>query len=505
MSLMGKKLPGAAEWYGEYLGVSNCGDYDNNNGGILRFPDGTIWRWETEMGTWITDSLTIDALQFIEYRPGSKYWEHLSADWRIDHWYDYNTPETLPLGGDMRVSSFGYTYSSVWVVGHAGDDDLVYVFNYWGDEDDYRLLMFDKSTYQWKQYREAHNAAEAAAGKPLIPFSVPTFDQDYGYYITSYNYFNLGQVGVVRFRRGDPSDLAPVHFFPANSGEWERTMNPATGRINALNEDYLGTTSAASLLGSVHIVYHDSTFFLMHYASHPDPVSSENPTTSWFSIREWDGTSDQTKLLYYGFDPDAYGWGLSYGANGDRSTWIDEEAGLGSVPLKPVTSSEMRVRDGWLYWLDEAGYRSSQSIYFARINLDELRAQYALTGEPIQHEPLNPRFEILCNASASWESDAAWVENVGWQVLWREGDSPIYNTIDKNWFFDDDGAIVFAHEEFPAWATTYEATHWVISRLVPPEANNAKLSLVFEGQALKGYSGVRDAGSAWAPEEIVLR
>jgi hypothetical protein len=418
----------------------------------------------------------------------------------------------------MRHAAFGY--SDYWVVSHSGDDNYVYAV----DDDTssqqqygYGLLMFDKSDYSWKQYRSSIEAAETLSGYSwpdiIQTSSAACFDADYGYYLTwAYDSGGNGGLRVVRFRRGDPSDIRYIQHWPIEFGVTDMEYNATTGRRKVFDEDFVGGFDGAAM------AYHNGKFYIIESGS-DDFVDG----WAWASIREWDGHGDTTKLLYwydtiravsgpYARTPDLARYLLtqsSYGTTrgpvfGSFDRKSQPVAGVGYVGMRPHPKAEARVKDGWLYWLDVASYNSSQGMYFCRIDLDQLLVDYEKSG-PVEHDPGNPRFEILCNGSAPWEGDGKWVEKTEYGVLWREGSSPIYNTLDNNWFFDEDGAIVFQHEEFPAWDVGSEYTRWVISRLVPPSAGVASVGLVFEGQALKGYSRVRQQQTAWAPEGVTLK
>jgi hypothetical protein len=285
--------------------------------------------------------------------------------------------------------------------------------------------------------------------------------------------------------------MSVVHYWDVWAGF---VTNPDTGRLGWLDED-----SVWGFNGSAMTRWNDKFYII---ESGQDLNFSIG--RSYTAIREWDGTSDNTKLLYWyqsNLSTSKLDF-VSWGSDGRQTSM--QSNGEGGTGFYPQYQANIRVRDGWLYWLDQASSRGSQGHTFARINLAELIANYETNG-PTQHNPTEPLFEILNNASAPWEGNGKWqpMWNTGYNILHREGSSPIHNTIENNWFFDDSGAIVFMHEEFPNWRVNSERTCWMMSRLVPDNLLN--VSIVFEGQALKGYSNVRQQQTAWAPEEVVLQ
>ena len=505
MSRTGWKLPGANEWNSEYISCTNLGDYNNNQPGVVKFYDGTIWRMETEAATPAT-AFPLTGLQVFEFVPESKGWEQLTGD-QADTMVEDAAPPAQ-TSGDMN--NFIGGWSDYWTCAQSGEygDDLVYCISTDDPNYGYKMIVFNKADRTWQHYANEIDASNTAVGFPwpatlIADPSAPVFDDTYIYWMSwqSANYpYRAGTVNkgrnLCRARRESPGTVEVIASFvkggldgtgpdEAYPQEWLSYINPVTGLPNCFNSNIIwGGQNVVAAIDEGYI-------YLVENAQ----ISTESGTFRWHSIRRIRIGSDIAELLYYWYGTFGY---VTYSFDEDFE-WNSNKLPVG-VGVAPLYNSTARVRDGWLYWLDVASQLNSQGITFNRIYLPPL-----VKDGPKLHDPYSPTFEILNNASAPAEGDGKWVQPSPWGILWRGGSSPIHNTTDSNWFFDDDGGINFIHEEFPAWRgySNYFTT-WVLSRLVPPAAGTINVNLIFEGNALKGYGRVRELDRPWAPEEVHL-
>lgn len=170
--------------------------------------------------------------------------------------------------------------------------------------------------------------------------------------------------------------------------------------------------------------------------------------------------------------------------------------------LMPSAEHTMTIRDGWLYWIDESanntfsrqesqGFRGGMEM-ICRLDLAKVSG-----SEPIQHDVMNPIFEIISNGANPDEGNWGHWGNGGTRIWLRGGFTPIMPVIDHGALaFDEDGNILYKGLAFPNWYTNEEGQEpfgikgiWKLKASINEITN---VTVKFSGNELKGYSPVRE-------------
>jgi hypothetical protein len=114
-------------------------------------------------------------------------------------------------------------------------------------------------------------------------------------------------------------------------------------------------------------------------------------------------------------------------------------------------------------------------------------------GTPIQHDPLNPIFEIVTNGTVPWEGNAGHWGNSGTWIWRRDGSQPIMAHADNTFSFDEDGNILFKAMAFPfgQYTDAYGYGLRGIWKLTDPTNSVVEVTVAFVGDELQGYGNIR--------------
>lgn len=510
---MPPELPGAKQWYASTVGVIPSANWSDFEGGMVRFADGTVWAFMTKLDDYAAADQngkqgTIFHMMIFEMLPDQSGWEQVTPDnWSLDD--NFYTPDTVPQAGSIEQYPFEGSQSTVH---YPGTGPWVYLAY-----DDAFLVRINNATrlYEVMNRPSDNNTLwENSIGWGYLF----TIDDDYLWYLSSYVPVTTASVSrLVRKSLTPPygeeivTEWNTVNVIgDGNPGFWERDSTglpygayddvfrgePNDGTQLANDDNYLyffwsneqkPVVSEPSLEGTV-INWQEKTLTTLKRCSKTVPYTLE--TLLWGDLQR---SSDR-----YSEDRGAYGFDQDFGAFPIYTGILAGQNARGAV------------RDGWLYWLDYGSeFNTGASVWragsqFRRINLDMFE-----NNKPIKLDPENPPFEILSNASANFESHARTNYYANRVTHWRDGAYPLHSaTGGGSWYFEDDGSIVFMHREFDE-ILYYDNTRtwWPIMRLTPPDsANNTfQVSLIFEGNALKGYGPVHQHPASYVPEEVFLQ
>lgn len=466
------EAPGSKQWMGTLYGLGPDTDYENYlNGGIVRFDDGTVWLCFTEARSG-TGVFTY-GVSIFERTPSSKAWELLTADGWTSPLNEANN--NTPSSGKMNEWQFGY-HSDYFFV--SDGDDSVYMLSPGDTDEAWQVVVFHRSARTFNHYAPYTDTPDNR------PQSFPQIYEDYIWWL------NVDH-DLYRMRLDNMAiELHRSFTKPASLGQ----IDPATSLPYGLGNDTIGAAA---------ICFYDGWMYAL--SSHGSNCAYSDDEYCYAAIRRTRPGGGDIETLYQYVSPITTR-GFRYPDLDDRERY-EGPAFLLGTGLQPLDWIRSEVRDDWLYWVDFANGYASDGMTFSRIYIPAL-----IENMPIIHDPYNPTFEILNNGSAVSEHGGCragpWTGGL-WHIWWREGDRPLSGTTDAAWFFDDDGSIVFTHENFlyiqRRSLSLGGIVTRIISRLSPPSASKANVVLKFTGNELKGYSNVREVKSISNPEKVELR
>lgn len=477
----GWEIVGSNQWTGTTVGLVAMGDYSNSEqGGIIRFYDGTLWHIQSETGG---VGIYTEGLSFFEKVPGSPVWEQLTADAWTDG-YDGGTP---PSSGRMVDTQFGA--SQKWFHIHSGleGDNKVYSIDI--DTLDWGVVVFDKSDRTFVRYDFSSS---------YYPYHYPSLQGDHIYWVSSTGGWPPTYI-LVRSHIDSPGTLETIQTFETYSSYEAYEIDPSTG------EPYgLGVNSVYP--GYIAMVAHDDGWIYWVEATSTTAPVGDPPKESYAAVRRIRAGGGDIENLMVNI-ASAGKTTMSYNYP-DRTR--DKEDGPWPIGLGfyPLRGTQARIKDDWLYWIDFGTAWDSEGYTWNRVYLPDL-----IKDAPVQFKPLDPQMEIIGGGSSASEGTSRWgtYYNVqDWFIRWREGERPIYGTLDVAWCFDVDGSILFTEEGWIGFQqlgtplSLGENGMRIIHRLSPPSSLTANVTIKFEGNALKGYSNARQIPSLFAQDEVVL-
>jgi len=471
----GWEMVGSNQWTGTTIGLGPMGDYNNSEqGGIIKFFDGTLWHIQTETsgaGTYT------EGLSFFERTPGSPVWEQLTADWWTNAMQWDSVP---PSSGRMVDWQFGE--SQAWMHLHSGleGDDKVYSFDVTGGV--WGIVVFDKSDRTFVQHDIDGDA---------YPYCFPSRHGEHIYWMSS----NGSQAGLCRSHIDSLGTLEWIQLFQSYSSYGSYEIDPSTGLPYGLGVD-------SSYSGYMGMAVHDDGWIYWTENSSTEAPAGNNQ--SYAAIRRMrTGGGDIENLMVNLANPGQTSRSFNYPDGSKDKSNGPWPIGLGWYGLR---GTQARIKDDWLYWIDYGTAWESEGYTFNRVYLPTL-----IKNAPVTFDPFNPQMELIGGGSSGSESTARWGPYYGvqeWMIRWREGERPIYGTLDVAWCFDTDGSILFTEEGWIGFQKLGyglgELGMRIIHRLSPPKALTANVTLKFEGNALKGYSNARQIPVFSAQDEVVL-
>jgi len=483
------RWPGSKPWVQTTVGMTQTADWAEGGGaGLLKFDDGTMWCWNGEMahpayeyyGWWAVIN---------ELAPGSKAWEQITPDYWVD----------------MDGSELGLTESGTLI------DDVM--------QDDHFSI--------------AHDGGDKSFWFPTWQHENISLSGQWGVFVVSkesrtWEWKTLGYGTGNPYLEGLPVIWNGYVWYFTRTAIWNNPVYTHQGFLNRMDMEYpynvTVTKTWAWTTGSSTAELVIDTNGMMKWFNHPFPNGGNDPATGvdddgyFYWQANTPGASylyggatglwrmklpdGEWELLYYyqaltGFSAGSYN--LPGGKTNDR--WHGPlPIGIGFVAN--WWNSSLKVRDGWLYWVNNTGAFTMLSFgwtgghTFCRMRLSDLE------DGPVLHKPEDPIFEVLSMTTGGEDSFYNWDDTEYWGGTykghggygWRDGLNSIHAFVENQWFFDDDGSIVFLHHEYPNWYMSPNDYYppWIISRLSPPQNMPITFNLVFEGSELKGYGHARE-------------
>jgi hypothetical protein len=207
-----------------------------------------------------------------------------------------------------------------------------------------------------------------------------------------------------------------------------------------------------------------------------------------------------------------YGAASGYGTQGDYTIGITSQPDLSDtrfndfeavgMGMKNSGEHDMQIHDGWLYWHDWSGRNFGvfgEAGMMCRVQLSKLTP-----GTPIQHDVMNPIFEIVTNGTVPWEGNAGHWGRGGTRIWRRDGAQPIMGHSDNTWSFDEEGNLLYKAMVFPDYysdAFGYGLRGvWKLTNV----EQVTEVTVLFVGDELKGYSNVRQVPARSGIIEVEL-
>jgi hypothetical protein len=323
---------------------------------------------------------------------------------------------------------------------------------------------------------------------------------------------------LMRARVDDPNDVVDMH------GWTDRTGSVNTSNITL--PDYLDDQKM--LVSNSYSIAIDNgyLYFFEPYAANLVDIRSVDKTSyNTPSGRNYDMKYSQLRRFRIGdytletllWHTSPQGWvgsgaASSYGTLRDATVGITNQPDLTATYLNDFEAigmgmtcsgeDDMQIRDGWLYWADWSGrnfgvYGDPQML--CRVQLSKLTP-----GTPIQHDVMDPIFEIVTNGTVPWEGNAGHWGRSGTRIWRRDGSQPIMAHADNTWSFDEEGNILFKAMTFPNYysdAFGYGLRGiWKLSNPIQV----TEVTVLFTGDELKGYSNVRQVPARSGIIEVQL-
>ena len=468
------------------MGLTQTADWDESNAaGVILYDDGTLWVWNCEMAHPSQADHFTTYVNINELAPGAKAWEQLTPDtWSTDYynWGD-KAPAVEPTGRLVEKMMM----SGQWKICNDGGD-ISYWFPDGGVDNqprppsyDQSVMIVNKATRTW-EYK--------LLGYSMNSWGYPVLWDGYMWFLGSDGtLYNDTTACLYRMSTVSPYPVEKVKTWASDhTAKWD--LDTTTNLPRFFSEAMWSQDNATGI--------DDDGYFYLYGAIWESGQYLEDSDGRGMSvIRRMLLPDGEWETLYYYYVADGSAQTFTYnlpGANRNDRWHGPLPIGLG---MRPSWYSNMKVRDGFLYWVDASTFFSMRSFgwtggqMFQRIELSRLEDGW------VEHQPENPIVEVLSMTTGAedsfynWDDNAYWGNNGGY--AWRDGLDSIHAYVEPNWQFDADGSIIFLHHEYPTWWA--EPNDWyppyVLSRLSPPENIPITFNLVFEGTELKGYGHVR--------------
>lgn len=460
------------------MGLTQTADWNESiSAGVIRYDDGTLWVWNTEMAhPSMDDHFTAYTVTINELAPGAKAWEQLTPDG-----YSTDAYGIISTGYNVTEDSGRLIESNLqnnhWCVTHDGGD-ITYWYA-WGriangpSLDAVSLFIVNKATRTW-EHKLLGDDLEWVVAPVLWDGYVWFFGQN-----GAYTEISLYRMSIV-----SPYPVEKVKTWASDwAARWD--LDPTTNLPRFFSEFVLGPVNE-------NIIGIDDGY--LYFYTNEWSLSNDRGMAVIKRMLLPDG---EFETLYYYYATDASGANFTYNLpSGGRNDRLRGPLPIG-LGMRPAWNSSMKIRDGYLYWVDVSTFFTMRGSgwtggqMFQRIELSRLEDGW------VEHQPENPIVEVLSMTTGAEDSFYNWDDNPYWGVsggyAWRDGLDSIHAYPETNWQFDEDGSIIFLHHEYPTWYAEPQSWYppYVLSRLSPPENIPITFRLVFEGTEMKGYGHVR--------------
>jgi hypothetical protein len=528
-------LPGSKLWQASLVGYTQVSDWDLNNGGVVVFDDGTIWSYESEspangdqpMWYFPSDWFTIS-----ELKPGSEVWERLMPDtwghpaydpppgfpkwpysWNDGDWLN---PALTDFSGQLNTSRLGSQSSDYC---HVQDGDDVWFYNrFGGGAYPYQLgpIKVNKNTRAWERFITDEFSDEVWADMR----SNLVISDGYFWFLAARAGYWDGPTWIpapdgmklVRIPLSDPNVFENMH-------EWDDPIGWSTGQItsNLTLPDFIDNQYMPDQNG--YSIAIDDGYLYFFTPTNSQIIDSRNTGVSYngdSSMQNYNlrysmlrrfriGDYDLETIIWHTSPQGFVGYGgTEYGTYFDATVGITSQpdltaawsgSGAGSYPaigmgMDCTGQHDMIIRDGWLYWLDWSGHNFGvygEPTMICRFQLSKY------SGTMIQHDVMNPAFEIVSNGTVPDEGNAGHWGNGGTFIWQRGGAQPIMPKMDQTLTFDDDGNILYKAMAFPPYYPEHDGYGMrCIWKLKPGVAITTNVTVTFKSRELKGYSQARE-------------
>jgi hypothetical protein len=470
------RIPGSKPWVQTTMGFTQTGDWEEGIGaGVIRYDDGTLWVWNTEMTHPMDDHYWPGYIVSInELRPGAKAWECLTPDgWTTD-----DDGDTIGSSGRLIEKNL---FNDRWRVVSDGGDitywfPLDYVANKYGYD---TMIVVNKATRTWEYKDLGYTSGEFMETHPVLWGGYIWFLGPDSYASTDTT-ANLWRISTT-----SPYPLEKVKTWPSTrSTMWDN--DPTTNLPKFFSEFVFGRENE-------NVLSVDEEGYLYFMTNEWDLTNGRGMAV----IKRMSLPDGDWETLYYYYVPNGSAANFTYNLpNATRNDMWHGPLPIG-LGLRPAWLSVAKIRDGYLYWVESSSWFTMLSSgwtgghMFVRLKLSSLE------GGWVVHQPEAPIVEVLSMTTGAWDSFYNWDDNSYWGnhggYDWRDGLDSIHAYPEANWQFDEDGSIIFLHHEYPKWYIERSGYYppWVLSRLSPPENIPITFRLVFEGTELKGYGHIR--------------
>ena len=504
------RWPGSKPWVQTTVGMTQTADWEEGSAaGLLKFDDGTIWCWNSEMahpaydywGYWPVIN---------ELAPGSKAWEQITPD----YWNDMDTVNNLPIYGASGLLIDGeQLLHDHWYVAHDGGDKSFWVSagSVWNVDADLVCFIVSKENRSWDM--KTIYIDSSSSWSQWIE-SLPFLYGGYLWFFThsrtlegsTYHFVTLlhrmdveSPYSEIIAKTWDYMQPYTVGLYPDRS---QFDINPVTGRMYWFDSEFPDVDGDAGVgVDDEGYAYWMIAANQYQREDYDPPVPAAGAAGLW-RMKLPDG---EWELLYYWQQPKNWirgqSWSYNLPGGGSNDRWHGPlPIGIGFVPN--WWGAKLGIRDGWLYFLNNTypfamlsfGWTGGHT--WCRIRLSDL------ANGPVEHDPEDPIFEVLSMTTGGEDSFYNWDDTEYWGGRykshggygWRDGLNSIHAFVENLWYFDDDGSIVYLHHEYPNWYAQPNDYYppYIMSRLSPPQNLPITFNLVFEGSELKGYGPVRE-------------
>jgi len=534
-----KSVPGTRPWQADLVGFTLPSDWENDNGGVILFDDGTIWSYEAESPAAGDQSFYYPWFGFniMERKPGSVAWERLTPDsWGLPYygqpfgyttWPAYSnrlTSWTNLFTGPLADARIGWTATGYM---HVQEGNRVWLYNRFGEEP-YGPILIDRDKRTWERFLVDQDATllyEDISSNIVIDGQYMWFLAYPRFTCTGYN----GQgMRLIRVDKDNPGDMGAPHTIVHQWLDDKTYTNLNTSNLSmpdfideaqqmrraqyciAIKDGYLYVTGDKS--NGVGFPVTDSR--TVSPDSFGNGVNHDMLYTGLWRTRI--GEPYDLELLYWHSNQGWVGRDVVGGGNG---SWYDGTIGITNMedggfdsdrltePLRmgfiPNGQKELHIVDDWLYWWDYSGH--FYGVYGTQQMICRMKLGDLTPGTPIQHNGADPIFEVITNGNVPWYGNAGHLVRYGPWIWWRAGSEPLMPHGDNTLTFDDEGNIWYKCMTFPPYMSPEDGygTRTII-KLSEPVASTANVTLKFDGDELKGYTAVRQIPKRSVSLEVEL-